>query len=420
LISLTRQQLIKFVLPGIIVVMVFLILGIIQLLTPKSEPKAKQERAWLVEAVTVQYGDYQPDVTTFGRVESPQKTDIHGAVSADVMKVPVREGDSVKKGQLLIELDNRQTKFELERRESQIKALKSEISEENSRYEFDQKALEDEKRLLKLASSEVERQKSLYAKKHASQRSFDQSSENYHQRLLDIKKRNNDLNNHKHRLSNLEAKLAEATALAGSTKVDLEHTVITAPFSGKITKLNVAVGDRIRPGDSIIELFNTNDIEVRAPIPTKYIATVKKAFNDGKVLTATSVIDEEKIDLQLKRLGTEVETGQTGIDGLFQTTKGQQHLAIGRQLVLTLNLPKKNHVIELPIQAIHGLKKVYKIVDDRLVGVDIIREGFTTSKDGKQRMLISSKQLKDGDKVLITPLPNAITGLKVEIGNKKK
>ncbi len=91
-----------------------------------------------------------------------------------------------------------------------------------------------------------------------------------------------------------------------------------------------------------------------------------------------------------------------------------QNIEVGRNLQVKVKLPIQKNVAALPELAIYGQNRIYRIVDQRLEVLSIIRVGDWTSPAGDRLTLVRSNELRSGDKVLITQLPNAVTGLLVE------
>jgi HlyD family secretion protein len=74
-------------------------------------------------------------------------------------------------------------------------------------------------------------------------------------------------------------------------------------------------------------------------------------------------------------------------------------------------------VIAVPYQAIYGNSRLYLLYEDRLQGVDVESIGQYVDADGNSLLLVKSSQINDGDEIVITHLPNAVSGLKVKSGS---
>ena len=125
----------------------------------------------------------------------------------------------------------------------------------------------------------------------------------------------------------------------------------------------------MRVGDDLLEMYDTQALEIRAQIPTRYVDVVSEALADGQQLPVTGVFGHRTISAELDRLAGQVLPGSGGLDGLFRITAGSDLLQVGRTLELSLTLPQQNQVVAVPYEALYGTERVYKLVDGRMQGV---------------------------------------------------
>jgi multidrug efflux pump subunit AcrA (membrane-fusion protein) len=189
---------------------------------------------------------------------------------------------------------------------------------------------------------------------------------------------------------------------------------VLAPFDGRITRVEVAVGDRVRPGDSLVSLYDLEALEVRAQIPSRHLARVRGALSEGAELTAVATLDGRPLELRLDRLGGAAATASGGVDALFKLERTSALLTLGRTVALNLRLPREQGVVELPFEALYGLDRIYRLQGDRMQGVRVERVGERRSGPNS-RVLVRSADLQAGDRVVVTQLPNAMDGLRVQV-----
>ncbi|MBQ0782987.1 MAG: secretion protein HlyD, partial [Amphritea sp.] len=91
----------------------------------------------------------------------------------------------------------------------------------------------------------------------------------------------------------------------------------------------------------------------------------------------------------------------------------------GRSLSLNLTMPEQENILALPPQAIFGTDRVYTLNESRLQASTIERIGDIRDSSGKSKVLVRSAAIQPGDKILVTQLPNAITGLLVEVAGSQ-
>lgn len=384
---------------------------------PEKVVLEQPEKIWRVNTIAANIQQISPEITLYGRVETPRHSVLKSALVADVLSISVLEGSEVSIGQLLISLDDTDAQLLVTQRQADLAEIDALMASENQRFKRDQGLLEQQTALLKLAENAVNRSKKLEKTRLASQSSLDDALANKQRQLLTLKSLNFDIAEHPARMSQLQAKLKRAEALLKQAEVDLERCKVTAPFSGRISQLNVSIGDRVRSGDSLISLYDLDNLEVRAQIPGRYINQILHMLNQKESLEANASLDQQQLAFKLERLSGEVKADSGGIDGLFSISGNQYAIALGTFIELKLKLASQKNVVALPFNALYGLDHIYRIKEGYLQSVSIERVGESTSREGEKHILLRSSELQQGDQIVSTQLPNAITGLRVEALN---
>ncbi len=383
---------------------------------PEAKPVEVKEKAWLVSVQPVTPAERTPVITLYGRVESLWSSQLTAGVAADVRSIEVIEGDDVFEGQLLLSLDDRDIQLLLVQREAALREAESRIEAELSRHRADRDSLPREKRLLALARDEVERVTNLANKKLGSQSQLDTAREAVERQAIAVNTRTQAVRDHKARLAQLESERDRAAALRDQMQLELERTRITAPFNGRIAKVLVSPGSRVRNGDALVQLYDTDAMVLRAQLPARHLPVVRQARQRGAELQVSGEIDAQPVKAQLLRLAGEVSSGSGGVEALFQIDGAADVLQQGRFVQLDLRLPPQPMAIALPFEAVYGTDRVYRVDrEERMRSVRVERLGEARSDDGRSLILVRSNELADGDRVVITQLPNALDGLLVRV-----
>jgi len=380
---------------------------------PEKIVVQKPEKVWRVSTVPVNFQQLSPEITLYGRVETPRKSTLKSALVADVVSVSVLEGQEVKIDQHLIKLDDIDVTLLLEQRKADLAEINALIRSEYERFKRDDGLLEQESQLLTLAEKSVARAKKLEQSRLASQSSLDDALASMQRQLLTLKRLNYDIAEHPARIAQLTARKQRAQSLIQQAEVNLKRSTIVAPFTGRVSKLNVAVGDRLREGDSLLTIYDIENLEVRAQVPGRYISQVKQLISQNYDLIASSNVNGQFISFKLERLSGEVQLDSGGIDGLFRMMNDHD-LALGSFVELKLKLGQQKDVVALPFNALYGLNHVYRLNDGYLESITITRIGEYTNDSGEKQILLRGDNLVEGDQLVSTQLPNAITGLRVE------
>lgn len=403
----------KYLLPFI-----FLAIGagsVFYLNTNKAAVPAKpvKEKVWRVKVQPAEFSAGQPQLTLFGKVESPLSSKLTAPLTAYVSERLVAEGNRVNKGQVLVRLDDRDARLLLDQRSAEVLRIEALISAEKVRYEADQKALRIEQELLTISQRTLERYQNLSSQQVASQNQLDDARRTRQQQALSLNNRRQAIADHPNRLAQLEAQLQQAKALLASAQLDVERSEIKAPFDGRITTLNAAPGDRVRGGDQILSMYNDQNLEIRAQLPNQYLNVIRSQLAAQTSIPATGQLNGNSVDLTLDRLAAEANDTRPGVDALFQVSNQDQVLEPGRAMAMTLTLPAVDRSLIIPPQALYGTNRIYRVVEGRLEAVEIQRIG-DTENSGQSGILITAENIQPGDQILITQLPNAISGLRVE------
>jgi len=400
-----------------VVVVTFALIMVFKFVQPKPPVKPQQEKTWVVQTITLSAGAKSPEIELYGHVESPYTASLSSRITADIKTLDVREGQYVKQGQQLILLDDTDARLVLEDKQSNVTELEALITSENNRYKNDLASLKLEKSLVALAEKKLAREEKTSKTNLTSRSSFDSQKQALQNHRLALNARKLSVTDHHARLAQLKAKLNRSRALAEQAELDLIRTKVIAPFDGVILKIRVSPGERIRASEVLLETYASDQIELRAQLPQKFVPTIRQVLLNGTLLQAILQTDTGQHRVTLSRISGLLTDSGSGVDALFtadsQTTDA---LIMGETLVLVLQLPPVNGVYSIPVSSIYGSNRIYRVENQRLVAIKVSKQGYQY-RNNRQFVLVSSKQLKPQDEIIITQLPHAVNGLKVDVHN---
>jgi RND family efflux transporter MFP subunit len=380
-------------------VIVLAILGF--LLLKATRPEAPQaevtERAWRVAAVTAQAESHRPELTLFGRIESPDRWRAAAPINGRILEVLVRDGERVEQGEPLLKMDPR----DLQPRLLQAKA---DLEREQIRHRQDLEAVKQERELLALAESKVKRAEQLLSNNLGSQSNLDQAREEHARARLNLMQREQAIREHPARLSQMESRLDEAER-------DRARGEVVAPFAARVGRVEVAAGDQVSSGKVLLSLYPQQGLYLRARLPERHVALLRAGLRQGESLHAELEYAGQHYPAVLERIGAESEIH--GVEAWLRI-EGDPELPVGAVVSARLHGPMLADVFALPFAALHGGNRIYLIEEERLRGMLIERLG-ERREEGKIEMLVRAERLSGGVAVLATHLPNAIDGLRVEV-----
>lgn len=404
----------RILIPLVLVLITALVIWLFSALKPTPPERTAEERTWPVRVTTLEAAARAPQLRLLGRVETPYRSDLTAAVTANVAEIPVLEGQSVQAGDLIVELAQAEVALLVTQRQADVDELQAQLASEQNQYRADQQVVEREQELVALARRALEREQRLAESDLTSQTRIDQARQALQAAELSLINRRLAVANHDSRLASLQARLARARALLEQARLDLASTRVTAPFDGVVTSIQVSPGERVRAGEPLASLYATDQLEVRAQIPMRRVEDIRQALARGDTIVAVAELGDQRFELVLERLSGQVSAGAGGVDALFHFRADQPPVTLNRSLDLRLNLPARPDTFAVPVASLYHENTVYRISEGRLepVPVTIIGDRFEA---GSQQLLVQSQALEDGDQVLVTQLPNALRGLKVEV-----
>ncbi|MCP5277460.1 MAG: biotin/lipoyl-binding protein [Thiobacillus sp.] len=390
---------------------------------PKPPVAQAQEPVWRVKAVPVRVETASPVLNLNGKVESPDETQAAAPGVGRVLVVRVREGQAVAKGQLLLELDPRDFLPRVEQARGQVRELEAAIASEHLRHQADLDQLAQERRLQDFAAADVDRFERLQKENFYSQAAVEQSRSNLSRQQISVRGRELAIADHKARLAQLQARLVQANASLDQADLAYQRSRVVAPFPGHVAQVAVAAGDQVNTGQALVKMYPSAGLEVRAKLPAplqdEFLATLRQ----GEHAQAYARMGDAVLSFRLARVAGAADA--RGLDGFFVLARGAAVLRVGELVSLNVVRAPLVGVVSVPYGALFGGNRVYRIEGDRLnaVNVEVLGEaasnevvsGEPAQAGQPARLLVRAAALKDGERLLATHLPNAVTGLKVEV-----
>jgi len=381
--------------------------------TRPEQPRAEiQERVWRVDVQEVRPGLLAPELVLYGRVQTPELLRVAASAQARVAEVAVRDGDRVTAGQLLVRLDERDLLPVLHQAQAQVAELQAQVLSEKNRHETDLRALEQEQKLVEIARAGVERAQRLKKQKVGSDSDLDAAEEALARQTLAVSNREMSIRDHPARLQALEARLQNAQARLAEIELRVERSRVEAPSAGVVTGIEVTVGDQVKQDEVLLRFYDLASLEISARIPAPYQEEIRAAVASGEALAAAADVGGNRVGLELDRLSGEADP--SGVDGLFSVTGDPSVLRLGQMITLRLARPTQPDAVAVPFQAVYGGDRIYKLVDGRMRGLSVETLGGMGDGNGGEHLLVRSPDLASGDRVIVTHMPNAVDGLRVE------
>lgn len=287
-----------------------------------------------------------------GTVRTRRRASLGPEIGGRVAALPAREGDPVRKGQVILRLADEEWAAQVSLRERSLEAARA---AESAACLSAEQAQRDLQRLQRLARDEIVSEDHLEAA--ASQRDVTAA-----------------------RCREAKARVLEAAAALDAARVNLSRTELRAPFDGILAELDVEVGEWITPSPPgvpippVLDVLDPDAIYVSAPLDEVDVGRVKvglpvrvtmdshpgRSFPGKLVRTAPYVLDLEE---QNRTFEVEVE---------FDDPEFARTLLPGTSADVEVILDSREDVLRVPSYALIEGRRVLVVQEDRLVAVDVV------------------------------------------------
>jgi HlyD family secretion protein len=381
---------------------------------PQHEPPMNREKVWTVTATTPKAEYISPELQLFGRIETPRHTQLGAALDSRVLAVYASEGQSVAAGQLLVVLDDEEQSLQLRQRAAELTEARATLEALHTDFASERAILEQQQALLDLTRSRVDRLQTLHARQLVATEQLESQQREAASQHIEFARQQALVAKQPQRLASAQAQLESAAAREEDQQRSLQQAAIRAPFAGRIARLQVAPGDRVRPGQPLLALYDDRALQLRVPVPGSLAATLKQALAAGDAVEA--FVGEQQIPAQLLQLASEVGHGSTGLEAIFALPEsaGASH-ELGRAVDLFLRLPATGPAVALPLQSLYGQKRIYLVENSRLRGLEVMPLGSRRNALGELEVLVDASAIPANSLVLTSDLPQATSGLPVEV-----
>ena len=381
---------------------------------PEPDRRATAEIVVPVTSLRAETATWAPEVSLYGRVETPHTASLTALVAATVTALQVREGDRVAAGDVLLQLDETDARLLVRQRAADLVEARADLDALKLAGEDDRAVLVHQEALHRLAVDKAQWHERLKAQGSISQQTLNALAESHNQSIA-LSRQRNQVASLAHRLARAEARVDRTDALLEEARVGLARTEIKAPFPGLVTRIAVAPGELVSPGGAVAEMYDDSRLEIRVQIPNAHLPTLERALAAGERPAVEIDFDDRRVHGQLERLVGAVARGQSGVDGLITLATDAVPPDLGRAVGLRVKLPAIANVVAVPVQAVYGQRRLFVIEDGLLVGIDVQRLGEITDAGGDLKLLVRAPELVDGTAILSSQLSNAVTGLRVEV-----
>ncbi|MDE5418383.1 efflux RND transporter periplasmic adaptor subunit [Labilibaculum sp. DW002] len=330
----------------IIAISVLGILIWLMLSSSTSTFRAEEEK---LNISIVKMGEFKDYISIIGTVEPKTTIYLDVEEGGKVIEKLIDEGETVKKGDIILKMINSDLKLEILNTESQLAYQSNELR--NTLINMEQQKISNKQQLL-VIDTDIIRQKRkyeqnlmLFEKGFVSKEEYLQSKEDYElsrqDRELRYQRMVQDSIFRANQKIQMNSSLANMQQNLNMVRQRLENLNIKAPADGQLGSLDIEIGQSINRGERIGQLHMLESFKVVAEVDEHYIDRVRRN------LSATFTRNEQQFKLKTKKVYPEVREGRFKVDLIFDGTS-PENLRTGQTYHLKLELGQPVDAILLP------------------------------------------------------------------------
>ena len=415
-----------------------------------SKPKSKV----VTNYSELKRGDMIKKISTMGKVESNNKTNVYSTLNNVIKEVKVSAGDKVHEGDVLCILDSSALEKEIAEAESEAKYNKDKakvdldgkkesydkaLNDVDSSVKDSEAAVKTAKIKLEDAQRDYNNQKKLYESGAVEQEKFNQAKSSLNTAQAEYEKSIADLDNAKVKAQNdvetaknsydaaqVEYSNAKSDVVLKNKKDSVQKCVITAPVSGTVTVVNAEVGNNaggvlftIEDLDDPLITVEIKEIDVNKVKPEQDVEVTTDATEDGEFAAGKIINITDTVKNQGGEMNSSASSNNGGNAGARDSSTSAKFEAkislnnpgenddikVGMSAKANIILDKKEDVFSVPFSSILEEDEKYveilkKSDDGKYVVHKVpVETGMETDVDVE----INSEYLDEGDHIIMDP-----------------
>ena len=320
-----------------------------------------------------------------GSLAGDQQTDVAPQTSGKVVAVGVDIGSYVRRGQMLVRLDDAELKLRVDQAAAQVAQAKAAVRQAEERIGLRSGQAFDPNRVaevqgakvnLELAEKNLRRAEKLIESGDVS-RSFyddararrDQLKEQYDVAVAQARQNYAGVDVARTNVANAQAQLALA-------RKNLQYAIISAPIDGYVSERVADLGEYVSPQQKVVTLVRTNPLRIRIDIPEQAIPEVKVGQS---VSITTSAWPDKNFAGRVARIAPNVTAASRTLTVEAEIDNSGNALKPGQFATVRILQERADPAVLIPARAVvndAGVNRVY-VIKNGLAEQRLVQTGQT-------------------------------------------
>jgi len=349
----------------------------------KEEKEVKPEVVRPVKMMTVTSSTDALQRKFPGMVRAAKRADLAFQVEGTLRQLPVDEGQEVKEGQLIAQLDQRDFENNLRNAQGQLARVKAALESAQSEYD----------RILRIQKQDP-----------------GAASES-----MVVKRRE--------AVDQAKAEIKSAQAAVDAAQDKLGYTTLRAPFGGVVSKRYVDNFQEVRAKQAIVSLDDLSSLEILVDFPEIAVASVKgsekQAGAEARVHAEFAAAPGKEYRLKVKEFATRADPKTQTYQVVFQMERPKDVLILPGMTATVVGEPpvsgKQAGFFVIPAIAVfaddQGKSNVWVVDKEKMT---VARRNVTTGDLTGEASIQITEGLKSGEMIAVSGVSQLSDGMKVK------
>jgi len=325
----------------------------------------KRQTGIVVTAEVLRNRDLESVVSASGKIQPKTQVNISANTTGRVTRLAVEEGERVKTGQFLLEIDPRSLEGQLQRGEASVAAAESSLAQSRTNVEQARTTVEQAETQLALARQTLKRQQDLWKDGLTTKQELERAENDVKVRESDVKSREADVKARIQDIQTREQQIKQEQAGLATTKYNLNQVILNSPIDGLVTRRNIEQGETAvmgtmnNAGTVLLTIADMSVLDAEVEVDETDIPTV----NLGQAAKITiDAVPDRTFKGHVTEIGNSpVQTSTAATSGQRQATTFKVKVTLdepvpdvrpGFTCTAEITTATKKNVAAVPIQAL--------------------------------------------------------------------
>ncbi|MEW6127257.1 MAG: efflux RND transporter periplasmic adaptor subunit [Acidobacteriota bacterium] len=342
-----------------------------------------------------------------GTVKSKTTTALSSKIMGAVLALHAREGDTVRAGQTLIEIDNRDANAQLQKAQAGLREAEQAVAEVEQSASAAESAKNAAEANRKFAAATFARYQALLERKAISPQEFDEVRAKHQVAEAEVERAERMLQTLAARKKQIQARIDQAKADISNAQIYVGYARITSPMAGIVTAKPIEVGAMAAPGVPLLTIEDNANYRLEANVDESQLGKIRlrekaqvqidalgEDFFEGTVAEIVPTADAASRSYTVKIELSAKPTLRTGLYGKARFITGQKQ---------ALTVAQKSLVQQ------GQLTGVYVVDDNHIARFRLIKTGKTL---GDRVEVLSG--LNDGERIVVDNVAQVSDGIQLQ------